>query len=86
MKTLRDWVPYEALDYTEDRFFKYLDQKVVQEYGLGGGEQWKSWPGTHKNVLNWCVLENGFAVGWNENPSTGWSFPVVRVNKSPEAD
>lgn len=36
-----------------------------------------AWPGNHKNVSVWWELLNGYAVGWNENPSRGWSFPVV---------
>jgi len=28
--------------------------------------------------MHWCVLEGGLAVGFNENPSVGWSFPIVR--------
>jgi hypothetical protein len=36
------------------------------------------WPGPHKNVRRWYVLDNGKAVGWNENPTRAWSFHVIR--------
>jgi hypothetical protein len=56
---------------------RLLDVPVVAEYD--GRE--KPWPGPHKNVMNWWELENGKAVGWNENPAVGWSFPVVKLRK-----
>lgn len=40
-----------------------------------------AWPGPQKNVHFWVVLENGKAVGFNESPSRGWSFPVITVGK-----
>ena len=81
-KTLRDWLPSEALggEYSSDAFQKFLDVEVVEEIDMMGDmKKWRSWPGTHKNVLNWVVLANGKAVGWNENPAIGWSFPVTKA-------
>src|ERR1044072_9270428 len=37
----------------------------------------RPWPGDHKYVSVWYVLANGKAVGWNQNPTRGWSFPVI---------
>jgi hypothetical protein len=81
MPKLRDVLPHEAVggEYFGDRFQKFLDVEVTQVYGLGDGERRKSWPGPHKNVMNWYALANGKAVGWNENDSRGWSFPVITV-------
>lgn len=83
MNKLRDWVPFEfEQSFMDTQAAKYLDVKVVKEYDMlddDWEQTWKSWPGTHKNVKNWCVLENGYAVGWNENESRGWSFPVKRI-------
>lgn len=76
-RTLRDWAPYEfseSGEFEDQRSFKYLDVHVDKEFDSRD----KPWPGKHKNVLNWCLLENGYAVGWNENPSRGWSFPIWR--------
>lgn len=59
---------------------KYYDVEVVQEFHSvpnNFGKPVKPWPGPSKNVYCWVVLANGKAVGWNENPSKGWSFPVV---------
>src|SRR5882672_10504465 len=43
------------------------------------------WPSHHKYVSRWYVLLNGKAVGFNENPSRGWSFPVIKYQE-PIAD
>lgn len=81
-KTLREWLPREALSsYPDADFLRHLDQPVVQEFsGLNGAM--RPWPGTHKNVVCWCVLANGRAVGWNENLARGWSFPVLRYRQT----
>lgn len=39
----------------------------------------REWPGPHRFVYMWVELDNGYAVGWNENPKKGWSFPVVKL-------
>ena len=78
---LRDWLPYEALD-EEGAFIKHLDMEVVKRHRSSLEDtMYIPWIGTHKNVYNWCVLENGIAVGWNENPSIGWSFPIKRIKE-----
>ena len=41
-----------------------------------------AWPGSHRNVNSWYVLLNGKAVGWNENPTRGWSFPVINYQEA----
>lgn len=71
MKTLRDVLPFEALEFTDSKFIQFLDIKVLEE--VDGCVV--PWVGTHKNVMNWWKLENGYAVGWNESPVHGWSFP-----------
>lgn len=55
-----------------------LDEDVISEVdGTVVG-----WPGKHKNVYMWWKLANGKAVGWNENPGVGWSFPVTTYRRS----
>ena len=81
MKTLRDYLPVEAYQsgaFDRDRFMRYLDMPATEVV-------FKSWPGPQKNVHTWWYLDNGMAVGWNENPGTGWSFPVIskRLADSP---
>ena len=81
---LRDWLPQEFFGglFDDSRANKFLDVEVAEEYHmyhLDGKMNWRSWPGRRKHVMNWCVLANGYAVGWNENPSVGWSFPVIKM-------
>ena len=80
MKTLRDWLPHEFFsEFMDTPAARHLDVEVVEEvYGSFIGPN-KLWPGKHRNVMHWCKLANGRAVGWNENPSVGWSFPVMRA-------
>lgn len=84
-KTLRDEMPAEALRYYDQPFLRFLDIEVTQAFG-GLGEELHRWPGKHKNVVCWWQLANGYAVGWNENPSRGWSFPVLKSAVAPQAD
>lgn len=76
MKTLKDVLPDEfEKNFYNDQAYKYKDIEVEKEFF---GEKSERWPGKHKNVNYWCLLKNGKAVGWNENPATGWSFPVMK--------
>lgn len=76
---LRDKAPHEfsEVPYTEMPSFKHADVEVVREVD-GRNERW---PGKQRNVMVWWELANGKAVGWNENPSIGWSFPLITVKK-----
>lgn len=78
---LADAMPYEfdAGEFDDAPAFKMRDVEVVEHHHLEGFEQaGNPWPGKHKHVWYWVVLENGYAVGFNQNPSRGWSFPVIR--------
>lgn len=59
-----------------DKAYKFKDLKVIKEFF---GDTFKPWPGTHKNVHYWILLENGIAVGLNENPARGLSFPFIKI-------
>lgn len=76
VNTLRDFLPKEyAHEHFESKSSKYLDVEVINvmdSYENG------RWPGKEKNVHRWWKLANGKAVGWNENPGRGWSFPVAK--------
>jgi len=82
-KTLKDTMPNElnSTEYNDTRAYKMKDIRVIEEYGDLADFEPRAWPGTHKNVYFWVVLENGYAVGWNENPARGWSFPVIKFEK-----
>jgi hypothetical protein len=75
MKTLQDWLHHDYQMGTVDkRVSKHLNDNVLNEYD----GRINKWPGTHLNVLNWCTLDSGYAVGWNESPSRGWAFVIVK--------
>jgi hypothetical protein len=75
-RRLKDWLPYEYFqEFFDCPATKYLGGYIVEEHD----GRINPWPGKHKNVLNWVVLECGHAVGFNENPATGWSFPVIKI-------
>ena len=78
LKTLEEWAPKEfGYEFTDTRAFKFRNVRVIKEHD-GTVD---AWIGTHKYVYNWVELENGYAVGWNENPSRGWAFLVVKIKK-----
>lgn len=81
MATLRDELGnyLAGCEYVETPAYKLLDVEVVASHGLNT----KSWPGRHRYVYNWVELANGKAVGFNENPSRGWSFPVIPYRSTP---
>ena len=81
-KTLEDWLPHDCLDELNREAKKHLKKIVLKEFGWDAEE--KPWIGNHKNVHNWCILQNGYAVAWNENPAIGWSFPVKKLKNFEE--
>lgn len=69
-----------AGEFNDTPVAKYFDVEVKCEYSTvedGHGTHVRRWPGRQKNVYAWVELVNGKAVGWNENPSRGYSFPVI---------
>ena len=79
-KTLKDEMPREFSEgsYSDTPAWKLRDAIVKQKHDA----YVTPWPGPQRNVNFWFELENGKAVGWNENPSRGWSFPVVAMPKT----
>lgn len=75
---LKDVMPREFME-GYDKSIKFSDVEVKTEYNLHDDDTWQSWPGPQKNVMSWALLTNGYAVGWNENPSSGWSFPYISM-------
>lgn len=85
--TLGEWLPYEFFEeFMDTPAAKLLDVPVIAEYDslgfCGDYNEGEEWQGKQQNVHTWCLLENGKAVGWNENPSRGWSFPVITYKKA----
>lgn len=84
MSTLKDFVSADWWNhYATAQMVKMQDVNVVKEFGVGWEKPWVSWQefGTHKNVMYWCLLENGYAVGFNENPSVGQNYVVKKLSK-----
>lgn len=80
-KKLKDLLPLEFMgcEYDDSKARQFSENLIVKEFkDTRSGEKW---PGPQKNVYCWVILDNNHAVGWNENPATGWSFPVVKLNK-----
>ena len=79
---LRDVLPKFFFwgEYNDTRAYKFLDVEVVEKYK--GYKDGQGWIGTHKNIYVWWELANGYAVGMNENPSCGLSFPVAKAKWS----
>ncbi len=77
-KTLKQVMPQEfsGPEYVDTKAQQHADVRVLREFD--GTKHGNRWPGPHKNVIRWFALANGYAVGWNENPARGWSFPVIR--------
>ncbi|WP_415912518.1 hypothetical protein [Neptuniibacter sp. QD37_11] len=76
--TLRDWIHEDARTEQEALLAKHGDKKVVSIHD--GTEQafpqtGNPWKTAYRNVMHWVILEDGSAVGWNESPRNGWSFP-----------
>lgn len=73
---LRNVVPRDFfIEYMETPTAEFIDVEVIGTFGTST----RPWPGPHKYVHVWWLLANDHAVGWNENPALGWSFPVIKV-------
>lgn len=71
---------FDSHEHSDTLAYQFKDVFVKKENcPMFGEDPYKKWPGKHKNVYFWVELENGYAVGWNENPSRGWSFPVIKL-------
>ena len=84
IRTLKDVLPREFIkgSYNETKAYQLKDEEVKEEHCRHyQQDEYISWPGSHKNVYFWVELMNGNAVGWNENPVRGWSFPVIKLKK-----
>lgn len=79
-RLLRDVLPQPSFERViGTRTEKMLDAVVIRAYSVGDQDSWKSWPGSHSRVDAWWVLANGYAVGCNNSPSKGQSFPVFSL-------
>jgi len=81
VKKLRDVMPYEMIagEYHDTKAYAFRDVEVIEQHGMIDDQVYQPWPGGHKNVYFWVKLANGYSVAFNENPSRGWSFPVIKT-------
>lgn len=80
MPILKDAMPDQFCDL--DKSWKFAEVEIKRvNCSISDGSAYRQWPGTHKNVHSWVELENGYAVGWNENPARGYSFPSIKMKK-----
>jgi hypothetical protein len=84
IRTLKDVMPCEFTggEYRDSAAYKHRDVQVISVYA---GDQ-RRWPGKQRNVMLWVSLVNGRAIGFNENPARGWSFPVIRFSDTKALD
>jgi hypothetical protein len=80
---LKDWLKstgeeFNPITKSDEKLETWLNVNVVSTHGFETGEI-KHNIFKEKYVYNWCKLENGYAVGWNENPARGWSYPWKKL-------
>ncbi len=63
--TVKDHFARYVLD--EEPIIKHFDKIIVATFD----SRYVVWPGKHKNVLIWHVVQGNLIMGLNENPSRG---------------
>lgn len=76
METLKDFIPNDAQDDNYDLILKYGDLKILKKLD-GTKYPFPKNNNNYRHIFNWCLLENGGAIGWNESPRNGWSFIYI---------
>lgn len=79
--TLADALPHEAFngEYDGQKFLDYKHWRVLFVANFG-----EIWTGPQRNTNTVWVIGNlsddaTWMVGWNESPSTGWSFNMKKL-------
>lgn len=77
MLKLKDVLPNEFMgcEFDNCRARQFTNIEIIKEHD----SREECWIGKHKNVTYWFELNNGYAVGLNENPARGLSFPVEKI-------
>lgn len=74
---LIDWLNQKDHNYAEDLFSDRIHSlTIIKEFSSHkkGFPQKKN---THRNIHCWVLLEDGSAIGLNESPRSGLSFPRI---------
>ena len=85
MPNLKQVLPQEFFrpGHRETPVHEFLDAQIVAMKLTTGrpceshAELFADWPGPQQHVRQWFILDNGKAVGVNEDPVNGLSFPIV---------
>lgn len=76
-ETVAEWVAslctYGGAEF-DDQIRTYRDREIVAEYD-GRVIPFPQTRLRYRNVMNWVLLDDGSAVGFNESPRSGFSFP-----------
>jgi hypothetical protein len=82
--TLEEWLRNTGASWHNKYLDGWMDLKVTREFSGTefDGDEWDDFMKLvniyfpkHRHVYSFITLENGWAVGFNENPAQGWSFP-----------
>ncbi len=75
--TVKEWInsvcQFGSSEFDE-QIRTYAVKKIVKEFD-GTVLPFPQRQPTYRYVFNWVLLEDGTAVGWNESPKIGYSFP-----------
>jgi hypothetical protein len=76
-QTVGEWVAslsqYGGAEF-DDQIRTYKDKVIVDEFD-GRVVLFPQRTHRYRNVMNWILLDDGTAVGFNESPRSGFSFP-----------
>ena len=77
--TLREAAPKDFSKFANSLAGSMGEESIVASYQTIDRTlpNYKVFPGPYSHVLQWWELQNGYAVGYNQNPILGPSFPVV---------
>lgn len=83
---LKDWISNIGPSSIDKCAEKFLNIEIEKEYSsYPNFEEYisiirKNTKFKTKYTYSFVLLKNGWCVGWNENPSRGWSFPISKWN------
>lgn len=76
-QTIGEWVSslcqFGGAEF-DDQIRTYKDKTIVDEFD-GRVVPFPQGSPRYRNVMTWVLLDDGSAVGFNESPRSGFSFP-----------
>jgi hypothetical protein len=75
--TVAEWVAFASgnggFEY-EDQIRTYRERRILRVFD-GHTHAFPQRDRRYRNVMTWVLLDDGSAVGFNESPRSGYSFP-----------